>query len=403
MKLQTSERAKAIPFQQMAPIFNAAMNASNEGYEVYNLSIGQPTHAAPKAFFDGLRKYSQKYVPYGSPSGELVLRKSWTHSLSVRHDACLSPQNMIITNGASEAVSLVMAVACETDEHLLVFNPSYLNYLGMSSLTGVKLLPVERNAENQFKLDEDEVRIKLKSSKCRGILMSNPENPTGKVWSKEELYFLNSECKALGKFLIVDEVYREFVYGDTEISTLLPSINNSEHIIILDSLSKQFGLCGSRIGSIITANKAFMEDVTTFAATRLCGSIIEQHAAAEMLDKVGNSYTATAVQKIFESLTAVNDSINEDSRFKAFQSQGGIFMMIGLPIDNAWKLADFLINDFSVEGKKILISPASSFYFGEREQGANQIRMTLTLPPKDTVNAIEILKLGTQNYIKQQI
>lgn len=398
MTLISSTRTRNMSFEKVGPVFAAANDAKKQGKEVYNLLLGQPKHAAPKSFFEGLAKFPTDHVPYDDHKGFEPLRKSWAESLSTTTSFKLAAKDLLITNGATEGVLFALAATCDAGDNVLVFNPSYLNYLGLANLTGVSFSPINRDIKENFSTPLEVAEKRLQDKKCKAILISNPENPTGKVWKEDELHVLKDICVKHGKYLIIDEVYREFVYDGKKRHTAIPWAVECPNVIVVDSLSKQYGLCGARLGCVIASDPQAKGIVESFASMRLCTSVVEQFAAANMLATTGKKYIQDVVSRMDVSRQAFCEEISQYPEIQGPTPQGGIFSMLHFPVKDTWQFASFLLKDFSIENKTALISPASSFYFDNPALGQSQARITFTLPPKDMRTAAHILGQGLKAY-----
>lgn len=395
-----SNRTTNMSFEKVAPIFEAVNEAKKQGKEVYDLLLGQPKHAAPKSFFEGLAKYPTDHVPYDGHRGYEPLREAWAKALSSTASFELAAKDLLITNGATEGLLFALAATCDTGDNVLVFNPSYLNYLGIANLTGVSFLPIDRNIKDGFSTPIEMAEKHLRDKKCKAVLISNPENPTGKVWNESDLRFLKDICVKQGKYQIIDEVYREFVYDGKFPHTAIPWALDCPNVIVTDSLSKQYGLCGARIGCLISGDPKTKRIIESFAAMRLCPSVVEQFAAAHMLLAADKKYTQNVVARIDLSRRAFWEELSQYSEIQGPIPQGGLFSMLNFPVKDAWRFARFLLKNFSIENKTALISPASSFYFNKPDLGQSQARISFTLPPEDMKTVARILGQGSRAFRK---
>lgn len=398
MKPISSNRTENMSFEKVGPVFAAANEARKQGKEVYNLLLGQPKHAAPKSFFEGLGRFSTDHVPYDDHRGYEPLRDAWARVLSSTTPFKLAARDLLITNGATEGVLFSLAATCDANDKVLVFNPSYLNYLGLANLTGVAFVPINRDIKDGFSTPIEMAERHLKQKDCKAVLISNPENPTGKVWSENELFFLKDICVKQGKYLIIDEVYREFVYDGKSPYTAIGWALDCPNVIVVDSLSKQYGLCGARLGCVIASDPKAKGIIESFASMRLCASVVDQFAAAQMLLTADKTYTQDVVAKMDISRQAFWDELSQYTDIQGPKPQGGIFAMLHLPVKDSWQFASFLLNEFAIENKTALISPASSFYFNNPTLGQSQTRITFTLPPKDMRTAAHILGQGSKAF-----
>lgn len=402
--IETSARTKNLPFKKMDSVFAAVEAARSYGITVHNTLIGQPRHSPPESYLEYFKNYDEKFIPYESCYGVQRLREAWAAYLNKICAADTTAQSIIITQGASEAILYVLAACCSKEEYVLTFNPSYLNYLSISTIAGIEIRAIDRFAENDFSMDFNRLEFisHLKNSHCRAVLISNPENPSGKHWSMQEIETLALLCRKHDKFLIVDEVYRQFVYDDRTAISAIPLCRDFSNVIVVDSVSKQFGLCGARVGCLITTNKDIISEITVFSSSRLCVSTMQQYAVARMLETIDLEYVSHVVSEFEAQRNALVEAANASHYLKAIVPAGGIFSILKAPIDDMWDFAEFLAGKFHVSNETLLISPASSFYFRSEHLGTNQMRLPFTETISDVRKFVSILDQGIQSYTEQR-
>ena len=398
MTLRLSNRALQTPPSPIRRLSPLARAARAKGTNVYYLNIGQPDIASPQEFFDGIRSYNSKVLAYEISEGNIGLRTSWANSASNQLGIKLEPENFLITTGASEALVFLFMTVCDPGDEIIIFDPTYANYIGFSSISGAKLIPVLTNLKNNFSLPSDEV-IKAKiTKKTSAILLCNPNNPTGTVYSKEELQRLIRICTENDIFLIVDETYREFVYDDLKPLSVLQLEKDNPRIVVVDSLSKRFSLCGARIGSIISTNKDLLAKCLNLAQARLSVSTIEQVAASYMLEKIDATYINRDRDEYQKRRDVLYEGLSKIPGLELLKPQGAFYMVVKLPVESAEDFACFMLNKFSHEKSTVFVAPASGFYMTPN-CGLDEIRIAYVLNTEDIKKAVHLLELGLDSYL----
>ncbi|MEO0249836.1 MAG: pyridoxal phosphate-dependent aminotransferase, partial [candidate division WOR-3 bacterium] len=303
----------------------------------------------------------------------------------------------LIGVGASEALIFLFMTCCDPGDDIIVFDPTYANYLGFAAISGVHLVPVLSRMDNNFAVPgRSEIARKI-TDRTRAILVCSPNNPTGTVCTEEELRFLYDLCEERNLFLMVDETYREFVYDDLKPLSILHLFPKSERVVVIDSLSKRFSLCGARIGCMITCNEEILAAALKIAQARLAAPTIEQFAAAHMLDSIGDDYLKNARLEFQSRRDALYQNLREIPGVVVHKPQGAFYSVVQLPVDDADDFASFLLSSFSHKGKTTFIAPAAGFYI-DGSQGRQQARFAYVLQRSEIVGAIEALAAGLESY-----
>lgn len=277
------------PIRKLVPI---ADEAKKQGKKVYHLNIGQPDIKTPEEFFDPIKSFDEDVLAYAHSQGIAELIDSLVKYYE-KHQIQFDKDEIIVTNGGSEALIFAMIATCDHGEEVLIPEPFYTNYNGFSSMAGVNVVPITTKAENGFHLPEKDAITKLITPKTKAILIANPGNPTGTVYTKEEIYMLRDIAKEHNLYIIADEVYREFVYDGLEFISFAHLDDISDRVILTDSISKRYSACGARIGCIASKNKDLIKQVMKLAQGRLCVATIEQIGAANLIN-VPHSYMEEA-------------------------------------------------------------------------------------------------------------
>lgn len=381
------------PIRSLIPF---ARKAKEEGVEVYHLNIGQPDIETPHAALSQLANYDQKIIKYGSSEGETSLRKVVRDYYS-KNVAPVELEHIYVTTGASEAILFTLFSCFDSDEEIIIPEPFYANYIGFSHVSGVNLVPVTSTIDTGFSLPSAESFIAGISDKTKAIFLCNPGNPTGNLYSRDELIEIAKLVKEYDLFLIVDEVYREFCY-DGEFTSVLSIEGLDDHVVVIDSISKVFSSCGSRIGFIVSRNQELMDNILKYAQLRLCPPMIGQHmATACFIDR--SDYLATVKEEynkrrlyLYERLSQMNDVVS-------YLPKAAFYIMTELPVKDAKEFCIWLLRDFRMDGKTIMLAPGDGFYLNQ-ENGRSQVRVAFVLGIPELCIAMDILEAALEEYIK---
>lgn len=360
--------------------------------KIHRLNIGQPNVHSPKEFFDGLHRYSSSVVAYDSAIGNDALLCEWTKMLNRMYSIDMMPEQMLITVGSSEALTFIFSICCDSNDEILVFNPSYANYAGFAAISGVNLVSVDCSFDSNFHLPQPISDIETHiTEKTRAILVCNPNNPTGTVFTEQELKGIIEICEKNDLILIVDEVYREFVYDGVKPSTIFQMVPKHERVVVIDSLSKRYSLCGARIGCLITWNREIMKAARNFASTRVSGPSIEQYAAAHMLSQIDDSYLTAVVAEYQKRRDVLASGLSSIEGVEFNLPEGGFYFLVKLPVDDSVKFAQFMLKDFSVNNETVFVSPASGFFINS-SAGNNYVRIAIMADIEEIQRSIRIIE-----------
>jgi aspartate aminotransferase len=390
-----SKKGQELPSSPIRKLVFHSDEAKTRGVEVLHLNIGQPDIEAPKEAMEIVRKQSLKLLPYGSSQGSLSYRTQLC-SYYEQHGIAIEPDDIIVTTGASEALSFTLNVICDAGDEIIIPEPFYANYNGFAAACSVEVIPVVSHFENQFELPPiEELKEKI-TDKTRAILICNPSNPTGYLYSEAEIKALIDLAVAHDIFIIVDEVYREFIYTEQSHYSVLKSEKGSEHAVMIDSVSKRYSLCGARVGCIISKNKALMATALKFAHLRLSPPALAL-MASEAAVSSPSSYLDD-VKKEYEKRKNVTVAALEKIEGVAVSNPMGAFYCIAkLPVDSAEDFSKFLLTDFEDQGQTVMLAPAAGFY-SSPELGKDQVRLAFVLDSKKLQRAAEILEKALNAY-----
>jgi len=388
------QRSPPSPIRKLYPYANVARS---RGTQIYHLNIGQPDILSPPEFFEGVRQFKAEIVAYEPARGSDLLCNNWSSYMNRSLGLSTSQEQFVITHGASEALLLVFAACCDAQDEIVVFNPTYANYLGLGSILEVKLRPVNSLIENNFALPCDsEIRAAL-NSKTRAILLCNPNNPTGTIYSREEVLRLLALCHERGIFLVIDEAYRDFVYDEALPFSALHLAPNDPHLIIVDSLSKRFSLCGARIGCAISSNIELVDAIHRMAQARLSVSSLDQFACAYMLERISDDFGHRVRSEYQIRRDVLYGGLSQIPGVLAHKPQGAFYTIVGLPVDDGEKFAIYMLEKFNLRGATTFVAPAAGFYI-DVDKGQNEVRIAYVLKSIEITAALECLAVGLASY-----
>ncbi len=394
-----SSRALRTPPSPIRALSGRAATAKAAGVHVHHLNIGQPDLHTPQAFFEGVERFRDPVVAYDASAGSADLRAAWSRYMNQTLSLNTSPDEFLITMGASEALVFIFMTCCDPGDEVIVFDPTYANYIGFAAITGVNLIPVLSRLDDGFALPPLEAITDRLSPRTKAILLCSPNNPTGTVYDRAQLRMLLDLCEEANLLLVVDETYRELVFDGREPLSILHLEAASDRVVVIDSLSKRFSLCGARIGLLYTTNEELRAKALNLAQARLAAPALEQHAAAHMLEHLPENYVET-VRKSYEERRDVLCARLADLPDVTTQVPCGAFYTIArLPVDDAEDFASFLLSDFTANGRTVFVAPASGFYMGH-SRGHNKVRIAYVLNPDDLADAADVLGQGLHAYRK---
>lgn len=393
--MQLSKRIESMQFSPIRKLAPYAEEAKKKGIKVYHLNIGQPDIETPETFFEGLKNFKENVLKYAGSQGIDPLLESFrTYYKSWNID--FDSDEIMVTNGGSEAILFALMAICDHGDEVIIPEPFYTNYNGFAEVAGVNVVPFLTKAEEGFHLPKKEVIEKKISSKTKAILISNPGNPTGVVYTYDEIRMLADIAKKHNLYIIADEVYREFVYDGLKYTSALFMEDILDRVILIDSISKRYSACGARIGLVASKNKELIHQILKLCQSRLCVPTIEQVAAANLINtpkeyfvKVLDEYQARR-DILFNSLRSIDGVVCE-------KPTGAFYVVIKLPIEDAEDFAKWILTDFSYNSKTVMFAPAAGFY-ASKGLGKNEIRMSYCLNCDDLKDAMDIFAVALKKY-----
>ena len=393
--LTLSKKAQAMPASPIRKLVPYADAAKRRGIKVYHLNIGQPDIESPKEALDAVRNNKLKVVEYAKSGGNDSLREGLVrYYKGIGID--LEPADINITNGGSEALQIALSVTCDPDDEVIVFEPFYTNYNSFALQNDVKLVPITTRIEDGFALPPMNEVEKHITPKTKGVVICNPGNPTGCLYTKQALLELGEIAKKYGLFVFADEVYREFCYTDEAHFSCMHIPGLEQHVILLDSVSKRYSLCGARIGYLVSRNKEVMAAVMRYAQARLCSPSYGQIAAEGALDAPASYFRAVRDEYIRRRDVLI-DGLQKIKGVVAPRPMGAFYAAAELPVDDAENFARWLLEAFNYNGETVMVAPMAGFY-ASPGLGKKQIRLAYVLKEEDLRRALVCLEKALETY-----
>ncbi len=397
--MKISNRGKSLPPSPIRKLKPFADRAKAQGKTIYQLNIGQPDIETPECMLEALKKFHPKVIAYGPSQGlpeyqDALIKYYNRHHIELTHD------DIIVTTAGSEAIIMGFTVCLEPGDEVLIPEPYYTNYNGFAVMTDTIIKPITTRIENDWQLPPVEEIEKLVGPKTRAIMICNPNNPTGKVYGREELRKIVNLAKKHNLFIFADEVYREFIFNGEKHTSLMEFHEVKDHVILMDSISKRFSACGSRIGAFISRNKDVMKAALAYAQARLCPPTVEQLMAVPSVE-LGKDYFDHMVGEYKARRDAVLEGLAQMKGVEYKVPNGAFYIVMKLPVQNAEDFIIWLLTEFSVDNETVMLAPAEGFY-KTPGMGRNEARIAFVLNAQKTKRAMRILKEGLEKYLTLQ-
>ena len=380
------------PIRKLAPY---AEKAVKQGKKIYHLNIGQPDIKTPEIALKAISNHSLEILEYSSSNGSEQYRKKIANYYS-KYKIDVNQDEIIVTTGGSEALLFAFGSIMDADDEVIIPEPFYANFNSFSAASSAKIVPVISKMEDDFSLPPIEEFEKLITSKTKAILICNPGNPTGYLYSRDEINKLAKIVIKHDLFLIADEVYREFIYDGNEHYSILRESNLENHAIVIDSVSKRYSMCGARIGCIVSKNKEVIKTALKFAQARLSPPTLAQIACEAALD-TPQSYFDDVKNEYVKRRNTLIEGLQKIDGIRVAKPKGAFYCIVELPIKNADNFAKWLLESFDVNGETVMVAPAAGFY-STPNVGLNQIRLAYVLNEESLKKSVVILKKALQIY-----
>ena len=382
------------PIRKLVPYAEAA---KKRGTKVYHLNIGQPDIKTPKVALDAIKNNTVEVLEYSRSEGSETYRQKIASYYQKKH-INVSATDIIVTTGGSEALLFALGTIADVGDEIIIPEPFYANYNGFATASGVKVVPVISKIDDNFALPPIEEFEKLITPKTKAILICNPGNPTGYLYSKEEINKLAEIVKKHDLFLISDEVYREFTYEGAKHVSIMEDESIAEHAIMIDSVSKRYSMCGARIGYIVSKNKQVISTALKFAQARLSPPTYAQIASEAALE-TPQSYFDEVINEYVDRRNTLVAELEKIEGVKVAKPKGAFYCIVELPIKNADDFAQWLLEKFEYNGETVMVAPAAGFY-STPGIGLNQVRIAYVLKKEDLIKSVNIIKEALKQYNK---
>jgi len=392
---QISQKGQNMPSSPIRKLVPFAEEAKKKGHKVYHLNIGQPDIPTPDVALEAVKNINEKVIEYSHSAGNESYRKGLAkYYQSV--DIDVDHTEMLITTGGSEAITFAFLSTLNPGDEVIIPEPFYANYNGFAVSAGVVVKPITASITNDFALPSIEEFEKLITPKTKGIVICNPNNPTGYLYSEAELEQLRTLIEKYDLYLYSDEVYREFCYdGNTHFSAMnLKGIE--QNVILMDSVSKRYSMCGVRIGAMITKNKDVIDAAMKFAQARLCPPSFGQWASEAALN-TPNDYFEEVYNEYIDRRNFMVEALNKMEGVYCPMPKGAFYTVVKLPIDNADRFAQWILTEFEYKKQTVMVAPATGFY-ATPGLGKNEVRIAYVLKKEDLANAMETLEAALKAY-----
>lgn len=390
-----SHRGSAMPPSPIRKLVPYADAAKAKGIKVYHLNIGQPDIETPPSILDAVRHTDMTVLEYSPSAGEDSYRKKLVEYYQ-RNNIDITYDQIIVTTGGSEAILFAIMSCLDPADEIIIPEPFYANYNGFATSAGVKIVPIHSGIEDGFALPSIEAFEKAVTPKTKAILICNPNNPTGYLYSREELERLRAICLKDDLFLFSDEAYREFCYDDREFTSVLSLEGLEDHAILMDTISKRYSACGGRIGAFITRNKNVFNTAMKFAQARLSPPSFAQILGEAAVDLPAN-YFDEIHARYTERRNVLVQRLQAMEGVKCPMPGGAFYAMAQLPVRNTEKFCQWLLESFSYNGATVMMAPAAGFY-ATPERGLNEVRLAYVLNRNDINAAMDCLENALKEY-----
>ncbi len=391
-----SEKARTMPASPMRKLVPYAEEAKKRGVKVYHLNIGQPDIETPREALDAIAAMREPIIYYTHSAGKESYRRGLAEYYNGLGIPPITYEDVLVTTGGSEAIVFAFMACLDPGDEVLIPEPFYANYNGFAVEAGVKVVTVGSTIDNDFALPPIPEMERALTDRTRAILICNPNNPTGYLYSEEEIRELGRMAARHDMFLIVDEVYREFCYDGASHFSALNLVEQADNVVMIDSISKRYSMCGARLGAIVTRNRDIIDAALRLGQARLCPPFVAQVAAEAALrtpqsyfDRVKEEYTARRNLLVSE--------LNKIDGVRCPMPRGAFYAIAELPVDNAEEFARWMLEKFSFEGATVMLAPASGFY-ATGASGAKQVRIAYVLNKEDLTKAVKCLEMGLKEY-----
>lgn len=393
--LRVSNKGRNIPQSPIRKLVPFAEAAIKRGTEIFYLNIGQPDIKTPKIALDAVRNIDMEVLEYSTSNGSETYRDKLVGYYK-RHQIDINNEQVLVTTGGSEALYFTIASITDPQDEIIIPEPFYANYTSFSIAAGVNVVPINTNINDGFALPNINEFEALITPRTRAILICNPGNPTGTVYSKEEIKQLKKLVVKYDLFLIADEVYREFVYTEEGHYSVMQEEGMEPNAIMIDSTSKRYSMCGARVGCVVSRNPELISTVMKMAQSRLCPPTLAQIAAEAAIDTPQSYFDEVRKEYIGRRDVLIRE-LGKIEGIQVVKPKGAFYCLVDLPIDNADKFARWMLEEFSDNNQTVMVASGSGFY-STPNIALSQVRIAYVLKKEKLIRAVEILKKGIEKY-----
>ncbi|MBL6962985.1 MAG: pyridoxal phosphate-dependent aminotransferase [Bacteroidetes bacterium] len=392
---ELSMKAELMPASPIRKLVPFAEEAQKRGIKIYHLNIGQPDIETPPEFWNAIKNFDHNVLEYSHSAGIESYRKKLA-SYYMRYDIDVDYSDIIVTTGGSEALLFGLYSCMNPGDEIIIPEPFYTNYNAFALIAGITIKPITSSIDNGFALPSINEFEKLISANTRAIMICNPNNPTGYLYSKAELEQLRKLVLKYDIFLFADEVYREMVYDGRKHYSILTLEGLEQHAVVLDSISKRYSACGARIGAIVSKNKKLIDSALRLGQSRLCPPTLEQ-AGAEAAVDVSAGYFENVLAEYVSRRDLLVESLNNMEGVKCPNPGGAFYTTVKLPIDDADLFCQWILESFEYENQTVMMAPAPGFY-ATKGLGHNEVRIAYVLNKEDLKKAMACLAVALREY-----
>jgi aspartate aminotransferase len=393
--MKLSQRALSIqasPIRKLTPFAN---KAKEQGKKVYHLNIGQPDISTPPIMLEAYKNFHEEVLAYGPSEGLESYRKNLVNYYK-RNEIEVTAENILVTTGGSEAILFVLCAICDYGDEIIIPEPFYTNYNGFATIAGVKIVPLTTYAKDGFALPDSHNIEACISPRTKAVMLCNPGNPTGTVYNRKELERVAKLAIKHGIYIIVDEVYREFIYDGISHTSILQMEGIEERAIMVDSISKRFSACGARIGAVVSRNDEVIKAIIKFAQARLCPPTIDQIAANACIS-LSDDYFYALRKEYEKRRNIVFEELQEIEGVLCIRPEGAFYVFAHLPIPNTEDFVKWMLTDFNIDNETVMCAPGEGFY-STPNLGKNELRIAYVLNERDLKKAMYIFRKGLEEY-----
>lgn len=391
-----SKTAQTMPASAIRKLVPYADAAKKQGVKVYHLNLGQPDIKSPKCALDAVREFSGTHVSYSHSGGLQELRQGLVEKYYKNIGINLDASELIITIGGSESINMALTIVCNPGDEVIVFEPYYTNYNTFAYMNGIRIIGIPTDMESGFQIPSCEEIEKAITERTKAILICNPGNPTGTLYTKDSLMAIGEIARKHDLYIISDEVYREFCYTDEPHFSAMNIPELEQNIILIDSVSKRYNLCGARIGCLASHNKDVMTAAMKYAQARLCAPVIGQIASIGALD-TPDEYFREVREEYIKRRDYMIDRLQRIEGVRTPLPMGAFYTVAELPVEDTEDFARWMLENFRIDNETTMITPAESFY-QTPGKGRNHARIAYVLEIEEMRKALDILEAGLKAY-----